>query len=102
MERVRGRYSRQIVSEDHRANLFDLIRFGMGASRLQIEDFRDILSGKNVVTPSNSSFKTQMLQECAQIVKSNIRVGRPAEYLVKGLAYTAHGRLPTTGGRIRI
>lgn len=67
-------------------HLLDLICFGLGASRLQIENLFHIVAGKNVMASSNAAFlKSQPQEKLAQIRKRNVGIRDSAQYLFEHL-----------------
>ena len=54
--------SSQFVPQDYLTYLFHLIRLGMGAFWLQVQNLFDSRSSKNMVAPSDSLFKAKLFQ----------------------------------------
>jgi hypothetical protein len=68
--------------------LFDLIRFGEGAARLQVQDLFDIGVGEDVVTAFDSLGEAEGGQRTSQIVEADVGVGRSLNYsLQDGLTH---------------
>ena len=55
-------------------DLFDLIRLGVGTSRLEIENLLNAFARKNVVDSFNPLYKAEPQKDASQVAKANIRV----------------------------
>jgi hypothetical protein len=66
--------------DDHRPDLPHLIRLGVPASRLNIEDLVHAIPGEDVMATSNALVEAEATQERPQLGERNRRIGSPAEY----------------------
>jgi hypothetical protein len=58
-------YVNQSISNEHPADLFDLIRLGKGTSRLKIQDLINSIAREYVMASSNALDKAQLQQQPA-------------------------------------
>jgi hypothetical protein len=54
------RVSSQTVGKDHTADLLDLVWFRLASARLQVQDFRHIVAGEDVVASSDTLVEAEM------------------------------------------
>jgi hypothetical protein len=73
-------YVNQSISNEHLANLLDLIRFGKGSSRLEVEDLVDAVAGEDVMASSYALDESDPQKGATQIAKSNICVGAASQH----------------------
>jgi hypothetical protein len=62
------------MRDDDAANLLYLVRFGLTASGLEIEDFGHVIARENVVIAAHALDEPEMQQQRPKIVKSNVCV----------------------------
>jgi hypothetical protein len=62
------------VRHNDSANRFDLIGFGLAAAGLEIENLRHSDAAVDVVIAPDPFDEAQMEQQCAAVVKADIRV----------------------------
>ena len=67
-------FSGQTIVDYNTPNLLDLVRLALASHRLQIEDFRDSIAGKNVATTFDTFLKPKKLQKLHHPGKWDIRV----------------------------
>lgn len=63
-----------MVAGENVANLLHLIGFGKAAARLKIDDLRNALAMKDVVTAFDAQFKAQMRKHPAEILKIDVGI----------------------------
>jgi len=61
--------------QDRRSDLFDLVRFRVRTCLLQVNSLLDATFPEQVVATPYALFETQTLEQLAQIVKTDGRVG---------------------------
>ena len=71
-------------------HLFDLIRFGLGLFRLQIEDFLDARSRKDVMVAADSLIEPEAAEHAAEAAKRDIRVRRSRQNLFENPIASCH------------
>jgi hypothetical protein len=64
----------QSGSQQDSAYLLDLIGLCLAAPRLEIQDLRHIVPGKDVVAASDPLLEAEMLQQSAQVIEIDISV----------------------------
>ena len=64
---------------DHSADLLHLIRLGMSASRLKVEDLLDPFLRENVVTASHAFSESDAAEEGSQLVERDRCIGASPE-----------------------
>ena len=83
--------------QHHIAHLFYLIRLGIRPARLQIQNFFNARRIKNVVAAAHSHLEPEPLQQLAQAVEGNIRIGGAQEDFLQKFGGFAHLWSPVTG-----
>ena len=65
-----------MILEDYTTNLLDLVRFRLSAFWLQVQDFLDVLFGKDMVTTTDTLIKTEI------VLNRSLRSGRKTPFLL--------------------
>lgn len=71
-------------------DLFHLIRFGFGASRLQVQDFFDTLLAENVMTSVDALLEFQLSQKLAKILERDIGISRSPKNIIENFVNAGH------------
>jgi hypothetical protein len=87
------RLAGQPILEDDVADLFDLIRLGLAAAGLEIQDFFDSRAAENEVIAANSLLKAQSPQERPQVIETDIRIRIALKHAAQRLVSFGHGFL---------
>src|SRR5258708_32085529 len=66
------RHPREPVRREYTTDLFDLIRLCLAAAWLEIEDLCYVIASEDVVIAADTLVEAQVVQQCAQVTKSNI------------------------------
>jgi len=80
------------VPQDSLPYLSDLVRLRLATGPLKVDQFRHALSPKHMVAPPNAFGKPELQEIRAQIVKSDARIGPPAQNPLAHLATRSHCR----------
>jgi len=62
------------VCNNDPANLLDLIRLGLAATGLKVQDLRHAIPREDMVIAANTLDEAQMNQQRAEIIETDIRV----------------------------
>lgn len=73
-------------------DLSDLVRLRLGTGPLKVDQLRHALSPEHMVAPPDAFGKPELQEVRAQIVKSDARVGSPAQDSLAHLATRSHWR----------
>ncbi|MBF0626841.1 MAG: hypothetical protein HQL91_01330 [Magnetococcales bacterium] len=80
----------QLIFKQQIAHLSNLISFGLMANRLQIENFRNLWSGDNVMVTPDAFLETKMTQQSQQLLERDIRITPAAQDTPKDFVRFSH------------
>jgi len=78
------------MHENDVAYLLNLVRFGLRTPGLQIQDFLDIFTRKDMMVAANSLLKSQVTQQSTQFGKRDVGVGCTPQDLCQQFGLLVH------------